>query len=90
VLYSDGGGKVRAAINPIYGVDRIVRFILGLHKKGLGKLQGFPLEVNGAPGAAVTRDGSPYMIHAIDVEDDRIRTVYYVMNPDKLPLESFA
>src|ERR1039458_5389194 len=28
VLYSDGGGRVQAAINPIYGADRIVRFIL--------------------------------------------------------------
>jgi RNA polymerase sigma-70 factor, ECF subfamily len=89
VLYSDGGGKVQAAINPIYGADRIVRFILGLNKKGVGELRGFAVEVNGAPGAAVTRDGAPYMIHAVEVEDDRIRTVYYVMNPEKIPSESF-
>ncbi len=90
VLYSDGGGKVRAAINPIYGADRIIRFILGLHKKQLGALQGFPVDVNGAPGAAVTLDGRPYLIHAIEVEDDLIRTVFYVMNPDKLSHGSFG
>ncbi len=81
VLYSDGGGRVQAAINPIYGADRIVRFILGLHKKEIGELRGFAVDVNGAPGAAVTRNDSPYMIHTIELEDDRIRTVYYVMNP---------
>jgi len=89
VLYSDGGGKVQAAINPIYGADRIVRFILGLRKKGVGDIRGFPVEVNGAPGAALTLNGAPYMIHAIDVEEDRIRAVYYVMNPEKIPVESF-
>jgi RNA polymerase sigma-70 factor, ECF subfamily len=90
VLYSDGGGKVPAAINPIYGADRIVRFIVGLRKKGLTDLRGFPVEVNGAPGAAVTLDGRPYMIHAIEVEGDLIRTVYYVMNPDKIPADGFC
>jgi RNA polymerase sigma-70 factor, ECF subfamily len=90
VLYSDGGGKVPAAINPIYGADRIVRFILGLRKKGLTDLRGFPVEVNGAPGAAVTLDGRPYMIHAIEVEGDLIRTVFYVMNPDKIPADGFC
>lgn len=90
VLYSDGGGKVRAAINPIYGADRIIRFIQGLRKKGIGELRGFPVDVNGAPGAAITLDGYPYMIHAIEVEDDRVRTVYFVINPEKIPSGAFA
>jgi len=85
VLYSDGGGKVPAAINPIYGDDRIVRFILGLRRKTPGALGGFAVEVNGAPGAAITMDGRPYMIHAIEVDEDRIRTVFCIMNPEKVP-----
>lgn len=89
VLYCDGGGKVQAIINPICGADRIVRFVLGVHKKGLGELRRFAVDVNGAPGAAVTRDGAPYMIQAVEVEDDRIRTVYYVMNPQKIPADAF-
>jgi RNA polymerase sigma-70 factor (ECF subfamily) len=87
VLYSDGGGKTRAAINPIVGVDRIVRFILGIRQKGIGDLKAVPAEVNGEPGAAITRNGLPYMIHAIEVEDDRIRSIFYILNPDKLPRE---
>jgi RNA polymerase sigma-70 factor (ECF subfamily) len=84
ILYSDGGGKVPAAINPISGADRIVRFILGLRKKGIGEVDGFPVEVNGTPGAALTLDGRPYLINAIEVEDDRIRAVYFIMNPEKI------
>ena len=89
ILYSDGGGKVRAAINPIYGAERIIRLVLGLRKKGIGEVHGFPVEVNGTPGVAMTLDGRPYLIHAIDVEGDRIRAVYYVMNPEKIQLDSF-
>jgi RNA polymerase sigma-70 factor (ECF subfamily) len=85
VLYSDGGGKTRAAINPIFGADRIMRFILGLRAKGLGELKAFPAEVNGEPGVAITRNGLPYMIHTINVEDDRIQNIFYIMNPDKFP-----
>src|SRR5205823_14889763 len=33
VLYSDGGGKQRAALNPIYGRDHVARFLLGAGKK---------------------------------------------------------
>ena len=33
ILYSDGGGKVHAAINPIEGPESVARFILGLVKK---------------------------------------------------------
>lgn len=34
VLYSDGGGKARAALNPILGPDKVARYMLGV----LGKL----------------------------------------------------
>jgi RNA polymerase sigma-70 factor (ECF subfamily) len=34
VLYTDGGGKRNAALNPIYGRDKILRFVGGLAGKG--------------------------------------------------------
>ena len=33
ILYSDGGGVVVAARKPIYGADRIARFLLGVQRK---------------------------------------------------------
>ena len=85
ILYADGGGKTRAALKPIYGADKIIRFILGLLKKGTGELEAYPIEVNGAAGAVVTLDGSPHTVITIEPDGDRIGTVYYMLNPDKLP-----
>lgn len=86
VLYSDGGGRVRAALNPIYGADRIIRFVLGLRKKGIGTLSGFAALVNGEPGVVLQLDGVPYAIQtiAVDQETGRIGRIYAIMNPDKL------
>ena len=86
ILYSDGGGKTRAALNPIYGSDKIIRFVQGLLKKLPGELGGYSIEVNGGPGAIVTLGGHPHTVVAIEPDGDRISTVYYMLNPDKLPV----
>src|SRR5689334_6605346 len=33
IAYSDGGGRVAAALKPIYGADKIGRFVTGLRRK---------------------------------------------------------
>ena len=85
VLYSDGGGKTQAALNPIYGADKIIRFIQGISKKGLGEWGAYALEVNGGPGAMVTVDGRPNTLLTIEPDGERIGTIFYVRNPDKMP-----
>src|SRR5262245_58211055 len=50
VLYSDGGGKRIAALNPIRGRDKIVRFIGGLAQKGQAPVALHRLPLNGMPG----------------------------------------
>ena len=87
ILYSDGGGKIRAALNPILGSNKIVRFIVGLLNKSVGKLAAYPVEVNGAPGAMITVDGRRHTLVTIEPDGNRIAIVYYVSNPDKLPVE---
>jgi RNA polymerase sigma-70 factor, ECF subfamily len=89
-VYSDGGGKARAALNPIYGADKTVRFILGLNRKWGDEFSGgYPAVVNGEPGFVFTVDGKPASILTLDIDDDeRIRAIYYVANPDKLELGS--
>jgi RNA polymerase sigma-70 factor, ECF subfamily len=84
-LVADGGGKVQAAVNVIEGADRTARFIIGAAAKGLS--EGTTLRfgpVNGLPGViAVSPDGYLQTV-AFEIEDDRIRTIYSVRNPDKL------
>ena len=85
VLYSDGGGKVRAAILPIYGPDRIGRMFIGLRRFNTGT-QGPPrfVRINGSPG--VLYRGSDGNINAMTLafEGGKVKAVYIVRNPEKL------
>jgi RNA polymerase sigma-70 factor (ECF subfamily) len=85
VEYSDGGGKVYAAINPIFGADRIVRLFAGLLRKKEGELGGRAADVNGQPGFFLTLDGKPLSVLTLDLDETgRIRGIYHVLNPEKI------
>ncbi len=84
VLYSDGGGKVAAALRPIRTASHVARFLVGLSRKTPPGFRVVPAAVNGAPGYVVTRAGVPENVIALHVEAGRIREVYVVRNPDKL------
>ena len=53
VLYSDGGGKRIAALKPIYGADKILRFLAGITRKNpsLPAAPARPAIVNGLAGS---------------------------------------
>ena len=86
VLFTDGGGKRRAALNPITGKDKILRFYEGLARKGSPDLVIQHVErtsLNGLPGFVIeTRDGKETL--ALDVAQGRIVALYSIRNPDKL------
>lgn len=84
VVYSDGGGRTRAALNPIYGRDRCARFLLGIARKGAGGFTRYAIEINGQPGILAFEAGRPRTAIALDIERERIRAIYIVVNPDKL------
>jgi RNA polymerase sigma-70 factor, ECF subfamily len=84
ITYSDGGGRTRAALNPIYGPDRVARFLVGIAHKGGQGLTSIPSEVNGQPAFIGLLDGQLYTVLVLDIEQDKIRNVYIVVNPDKL------
>jgi RNA polymerase sigma-70 factor (ECF subfamily) len=86
ILYSDGGGKRAAALNPIYGRDKIVRFFEGVTRGGgLMPTAVQQVRVNGLPGfVTVDRDGNIDTVVTIDIRDGQIAAIYAVRNPDKL------
>lgn len=87
VLVTDGGGKRQAALNPILGRDKIVRFYEGVIRKTgpLAGLTAHPVLVNGLPGLLVTEPEGIVQTAAFDIDEDgRITAVYVVRNPDKL------
>jgi len=86
-LYSDGGGKVKAAQKPIHGAESIARFLVGIRRQGIRTQVAFELRpaiVNGRTGFVTLVEGRPYNVFALDTEPGRIRGVYVVANPDKL------
>jgi RNA polymerase sigma-70 factor (ECF subfamily) len=84
-LYTDGGGKRLAALQPIYGRDKIVRFFSGIRRKGgmavVERVE--PASLNGLPGAIIHgSDGLLTVAFALDA--GQIAEIYITRNPDKL------
>jgi RNA polymerase sigma-70 factor (ECF subfamily) len=86
VLRSDGGGKVLAFINPITGLDRLLRLYEAVRRKwGKGWAQMLePAWIDGLPGYVSRERGDVLQTTALAIEDSRIIAIYITRNPDKL------
>ncbi|WP_338677761.1 RNA polymerase sigma-70 factor [Streptomyces sp. SCSIO 30461] len=84
VLLSDGGGLKRAALHPIVGAEKIVRFYLAGTTKLQAAVTWEPTVVNGSPALAAYVDGALDGVMAVRVESTRITGLYFVRNPEKL------
>ncbi len=85
VLYSDGGGKVAAALNPIYGSDRIARFFFGVRHKFPRELRPVAVLAGGIPSVLLYEGDRVDSLLNLDLDDDgRIAGIYIIRNPDKL------
>jgi RNA polymerase sigma-70 factor (ECF subfamily) len=84
-LWSDGGGKTRAALNPIYGADRIARFFSRIFRKAPPGLVVRRASINGRLGfIGYFEDGCPQSVTTFDVAEGSIRAIHVVVNPEKL------
>ena len=84
-LYSDGGGKVYAALKPVYSKYLVVRFIRNLlshndKKQTVVKI----VNVNGETGLLVKGVDNVKMVICFHVKNDQIAEIYIVRNPEKL------
>jgi RNA polymerase sigma-70 factor, ECF subfamily len=86
VLYSDGGGKRIAALNPIVGADKIMRFLGGITRKNaaVSSLQARPATVNGLAGFVLREEDGAIDTMAFEHDGSRIVAIYVVRNPEKL------
>jgi len=86
VLRSDGGGKVLAFINPVTGLDRLLRLYEAVCRKwGEGWAQMLePAWIDGLPGYVSRERGDVLQTTALAIEDGRISAIYITRNPDKL------
>lgn len=85
-LRSDGGGKVLAFLNPVVGIERLLRLYAGLYRKwgrdGVEWLEA--AWINGLPGYVSRERGKILQTTALALEGGRIVGIYVTRNPDKL------
>ncbi len=83
-LYSDGGGKTRAALKPIHGPEKISRFLLGILAKAPPGFTVQTARINGGFGVVGYVNSQPTSVVTLDAANDEIQNVRIVVNPEKL------
>ncbi len=88
-IVTDGGGKVRAALDVLEGADRAAQFLVDVTRKRPGAWWRDDFRphfaiINGLPGIIVDAPEGAVQTAAFEFEGDVIRALYVVRNPDKL------
>jgi RNA polymerase sigma-70 factor (TIGR02957 family) len=81
VLLTDGGGKVQAALHPIRGRDKVLRFLTAVRPDSVELV---PVWLNGQPAMQFVIDGVTDGVGTALIEDGVVTALYLVRNPDKL------
>ncbi|MFP3913457.1 MAG: RNA polymerase sigma-70 factor [Actinomycetota bacterium] len=85
VLWSDGGGKRRAARHPVHGADRVATFLLNVTRRGAregGTAR--PVRANGGLALRLEMPDGIYGVMTFEFEEGVITAIRSVINPDKL------
>jgi RNA polymerase sigma-70 factor, ECF subfamily len=83
-VYSDGGGRVKAAGRAIIGADHVSRFLLGIWPRLMMEMERRLVDINGSPGLVMSLHGKIHYAFSFEVAGDRLRNIYIICNPDKL------
>jgi RNA polymerase sigma-70 factor (TIGR02957 family) len=89
-LWTDGGGKVRQALRPIEGIEKVAAWIAGVTKRPyegveIADMSAEMVQINGSPGILITGAGRVIATLTVDLDaSGRIATIHNVANPDKL------
>jgi RNA polymerase sigma-70 factor (ECF subfamily) len=85
-VYSDGGGKIPAAMRPIVGFDAVMQLhasLATLFAKKMSRMVRYGL-INGLPGFVTIEQENVLQTTALHIDDNKIVAVYVMRNPDKL------
>jgi RNA polymerase sigma-70 factor (ECF subfamily) len=90
IMYTDGGGVVTAARKPIYGAEKIARFMIRVQRKAHfpGDPVFTPVSVNSDPGVRMDSASQGFLsIVAIEIAEGAVQTVRVFNNPERFPVE---
>lgn len=83
--WADSGGKVRgAARHPIQGREKVARAMISFRSRVPEGTTAEVIELNGLPTLLIRIKGQVVSVISLEVEDDFVRTIRNVANPDKL------
>ena len=83
-VYSDGGGRVKAAGRAILGADHVSRFFLGTWPRYMAAMDRRLVDINGRPGLLMSSQGRIHYAFSFEMAGERVKNIYIVCNPDKL------
>lgn len=89
-IWTDGGGKVRAALRPIEGAAKVAAWLAGVTKRSyqgvdMNDMVADIVEINGEPAVRVTGGGRVITVISVETGDDGLITgIRAIANPDKL------
>ncbi len=80
---NDGRGRVRAALRPIVGAQRVLRYLMGIRRMA-AEVDISVVDVNGQAGLRMQRGDVTVAVAALEVRDGLITSLWVVRNSDKL------
>ena len=90
-LYSDGGGKRTAALKALFGLEKVVKFLLGVTQLPEARENQFEYRsvyVNGRPAALLFNRTTEQLdsMQYVEMTEGEITKLLFVRNPDKLKI----
>ncbi|GAA2602885.1 RNA polymerase sigma-70 factor [Actinomadura fulvescens] len=89
-LWTDGGGKVRAALRTIHGADKVARWLAAVSRQSYAGVEVRDMRMrtvrlNGEPALIIDGPAGPITTLSVDIDDHgRVGAIHLVANPDKL------
>jgi RNA polymerase sigma-70 factor (ECF subfamily) len=89
-LWTDGGGKVRQALKPVVGAERVAAWLAGVSRRPyegveIAAMTVDIVELNGIPAIVFTGAGRVMSVLSLDLDaDGRVAAIHNIANPDKL------
>lgn len=84
VLFSDGGGLKKAALRPIHGADKSLRWVVGVLGQYPEEISCDIAIVNGQPALRLFAGGVLDVVATVRMEGGLVSALYLVRNPEKL------
>jgi RNA polymerase sigma-70 factor, ECF subfamily len=83
-VWSDGGGKVRAATRPVSGRERVAKLLFGFNRFRTEQSRAAFAEVNGSLAILIWEGETLINVMNFASDGEQIYEIYNVVNPDKL------